>query len=201
MNQKVFILIGRSGCGKGTQAKLISERLKRTAAEAAGGNGDVLYIQCGAEFREFIKGDSVTQQLSAKAYAGGVLQPEFLAVHMWIGALVRGYKGNQHIILDGAPRKFHEAGVLDSIFDFYGLGKPYVINIDVSKEWATARLLGRGRQDDTKGDVESRMAWYEKEVVPTLEFFRTNPKYEFVQVNGERAVAEVFADVAEKAGI
>jgi adenylate kinase family enzyme len=189
--QKAFILIGRSGCGKGTQAKLLMELLGKT--------GKAIYLQNGAEFRNFIKGDSATAKLSADAYAHGVLQPEFLAVHMWSGALVREYHGTEHLVLDGMPRKFHEAGVLDSMFDFYKIEKPIVIHIDVSSEWSTARLLGRGRQDDTRGDVASRMKWYETDVVPAIDFYRKNPKYQFFSVNGERAVEEVFADIVKQA--
>lgn len=205
MKQKTIILIGRSGCGKGAQAKLISERLKKMSLAGAGGDQgaamDVLYIQSGVEFREFIKGDSLTAKLSAKMYAEGTLQPEFLAVNMWVSALVRDYQGNQHVIFDGTPRKVHEAGVLDSVFDFYKMEKPLVINIDVSRKIVTERLLERHRQDDIRGDIESRMNWYETEVVPTIAFYKKNPKYSFIRINGEQTIEQVFTEIIEKAGI
>jgi adenylate kinase family enzyme len=75
MSQKTFILIGRSGCGKGTQGALLSQYLQTLEPKR-----DVLYIQCGGEFRKFIQGDSVTEKLSREVSEKGVLQPEFLAI-------------------------------------------------------------------------------------------------------------------------
>ena len=41
--------------------------------------------------------------------------------------------------------------ILDSALKFYRRGKPVVILIEVSHEWAKARLLARGRGDDDPG--------------------------------------------------
>ena len=196
MKQKAFILIGRSGCGKGTQSELIKKRLAGLDPERP-----MLSVQTGAEFREFIKGDSTTQKLSHAAYTADILQPEFLSVYMWINVLIREYKNGEHLMFDGTPRRRHEAGVLDSIFDFYGIEKPIVINVDVGAEWATTRLSARGRMDDGKDDIAKRLAWYETDVVPTIEFYRNNPRYNFIQVNGERSVDEIHAEIVEKAGL
>ena len=193
MNQKVFIFIGRSGCGKGTQGALLTEYLKKMNPER-----EMLYIQGGGEFREFIKGESATQKISRKLYEEDKLQPEFLSVYMWINVLVKKYLGTQHLIFDGAPRRKHEAGVLDSIFDFYGLTSPYVINIDVSEEWATERLSARHRHDDKSEDIKKRLAWYLTDVVPAIDFYKNNPKYTFIQVNGERSIEDIHKEIIEK---
>lgn len=193
MDQKVFILIGRSGCGKGTQSKLLTEYLKKIDS-----NRDVLYVQTGSEFRDFIKGDSATQKISNKLYEDDKLQPEFLSVYMWINILIRKYKENEHIIFDGAPRRRHEAGVLDSIFDFYNIKNPIVINIDVSEKWATERLTARHRMDDKSEDIVKRLAWYMTDVVPAIEYYKTNPRYKFINVNGERTIEEIHQDIIGK---
>ncbi len=196
MNQKVFIFIGRSGCGKGTQGALLTEYLKKATPDK-----EMLYIQGGGEFREFIKGNSTTQKLSKDLYEADKLQPEFLSVYMWINVLVKNYNGNQHLVFDGAPRRKHEAGVLDSIFDFYSLKDPYVINIDVSEEWATERLSARHRQDDKSEDIKKRLAWYMTDVVPAIEFYQSNPKYKFIKVNGERGIQDIHKELIEKIGL
>lgn len=190
MDQKVFILIGRSGCGKGTQGALISQYLKENDPKK-----DTLYVQSGKEIREFIKGSSVTQKLSNEAYVSDKLQPEFLSVYVWINILINNYTENKHVIFDGSPRRKHEAGVLDSIFDFYNLKNPYVVHIDVSEKWATDKLLERHRMDDNKDDISKRLAWYVTDVVPTIEFFKSNPRYKFISVNGERPVEEIHKDI------
>src|SRR5690348_15164141 len=135
MTPQSFIFIGRSGCGKGTQAKLIQDYLKSIDPKR-----ETLYIQTGAEFREFIKGDSTTQKLSKAMYDKGEFQPEFLAIYMWTNLIVNKYSVDEHLVLDGMPRKYHEAGVLDSIWAFYKLQKPHVIYIEISKEESRKRL-------------------------------------------------------------
>jgi len=195
MNQKTFILIGRSGCGKGTQGKLLTEYLKKNDP-----SHEVLYVQAGGEFRKFIQGNSHTQVLTKKIYDVGGLMPEFLAVYMWVNYIVANYKGNEHIIMDGMPRKHHEAGVLDSVFDFYGLEYPTVIHLNVSKEWSVERLMARGRLDDKKEEIEERLSWYETDVVPTIDYYKKNNKYTFAEVNGERTVDEVQKEIVEKIG-
>jgi adenylate kinase family enzyme len=192
MNQKVFILIGRSGCGKGTQGALIVDYLKKIDPSR-----ETLYIQSGSEFREFIKGDSATQQISNELYKADKLQPEFLSVYMWINVLIKNYKKNEHIIFDGAPRRRHEAGVLDSIFDFYKLEKPTVINIDISEEEATKRLEARHRMDDKSEDIKKRLAWYNTDVVPAIEYYKNNPRYTFLNINGERAIEEIHEEIVK----
>jgi adenylate kinase family enzyme len=189
MNQKVFILIGRSGCGKGTQGALLTEYLKKNS------DRDVLYVQSGNEFREFIKGSSTTQKLSSELYTADKLQPEFLSVYMWINILVKNYKSGEHVIFDGAPRRRHEAGVIDSIFDFYKMNYPIVINIDVSEKWATERLMARHRMDDKSEDIKKRLAWYNVDVVPAIDYFKNSPKYKFLHINGERSIEEIHKDI------
>lgn len=187
-----FIFVGRSGCGKGTQIKLLIEYLEKNDLEHK-----PLYIYTGNLFREFIKGQSITQKISADIYNSGGLQPEFLTVHMWVKPLVENYTGKEHIIFDGTPRKYHEASVLHSMFKFYNLTKPWVINIDISAEEATRRLLARKRFDDIESEVKKRLAWYETDVAPTLEYYRHNPEYNFLTIAGERSVEEVHDDIVK----
>lgn len=190
MDQRTFILIGRSGCGKGTQGDLLSKYLKQIDSSR-----DTLYIQSGSEIREFIKGNSITQKISNEYYTSDKLQPEFISVYMWINILINNYTESKHLIFDGTPRRKHEAGVLDSIFDFYSLKKPTVINIDVSEEWATEKLSARHRMDDKEEDIKKRLAWYMTDVVPTIEFYKNNPRYNFISVNGEQGIEEIHNDI------
>lgn len=193
MIPQTFILIGRSGCGKGTQAKFVQDYLKKTDPSRK-----TLCIQTGAEVREFIKGDLITQRLSRTIYDKGGLQPEFLMIFMWTNVLVEKYTTKEHLIMDGMPRKYHEAGVLNSIFSFYKLGKPHVIYIDISKEEAKKRLLARKRVDDTAEKIEERLGWFEVEVAKTLDFFKNNPDYDYVVVNGEQSPQDVYEEILNK---
>ena len=187
-----FIFIGRSGCGKGTQAKLLGEYLNKIDPQRK-----AFFLETGVEFRKFIQGESYTQRLSKKIYGDGGSQPEFLSVYMWSRVLAESFKENEHLIVDGTPRRFHEAGALDSIFDFYKREKPYLIFLNISKGWATERLKGRGRIDDNHEDIEARLKWYETDVVPAIDFYRNNPKYNFLEINGEQTIEKVHQDILE----
>lgn len=188
-----FIFIGRSGCGKGTQAKLLKEYLNKIDHQR-----NVFYLQTGAEFRKFIQGVNYTQRLSKKIIDEGMLQPEFLSIYMWSRLLAENFKEDEHLIVDGTPRKFHEAGVLDSIFDFYKREKLYLIFLNIGENWAMDRLKGRGRFDDNHEDIEARLKWYETDVVPAIDFYRNNPKYIFLEINGEQTIEKVHQDILEK---
>lgn len=188
-----FIFIGRSGCGKGTQAKLLKEHLNKVDPRK-----NVFYLQTGAEFRKFIQKEGYTQNLSRKIYDEGALQPEFLSIYMWSHLLVENFKEDEHLIVDGTPRKFHEAGALHSIFDFYKREKPYLIFIKTGEQWAIDRLNDRGRFDDNSDDIKSRLGWYETEVLPAIGFYRNNFKYHFIEINGEQTIEKVHQDILSK---
>lgn len=193
MTPQSFIFIGRSGCGKGTQAKLLGEYLNKIDPERK-----VFYLETGAEFRKFIEGGNYTQKLSKKIHDEGGLQPEFLSVYMWSNALAENFKEDGHLIIDGTPRKFHEAGVLHSIFDFYKRGKAYLIFLNIGKKWAMDRMTERGRIDDNHDDIEARLNWYETDVAPTIDFYRNNSRYNFLEINGEQTIEKVHQDILKR---
>jgi adenylate kinase family enzyme len=112
---QTFIFIGRSGSGKGTQVDLLMEYLKKVNPQYS-----VFRAEMGTRFRDFVGRGNYTSKISAALYAKGELQPEFLAVAMWANAFIEELQEGQHIVLDGCPRKVHEAQVLHSAMLFYG---------------------------------------------------------------------------------
>jgi adenylate kinase family enzyme len=101
-----------------------------------------------------------------------------------------------HLVLDGTPRSLPEARVLTSAMDFFEREEPKVIYINVSRPWSEEKLLARGRADDrTLEKINKRLDWFDKDVVPAVEFFRTNPQYKFIEVNGEQTIEKVHSDI------
>ncbi len=191
---QTFIFIGRSGCGKGTQAALLRDVLEKNTP-----NMNVFYLETGARFREFIDTPTHSSTLSKEIMERGALQPEFLAVWNWAHLFIENLKGNEHMILDGTPRKLDEAEVLDSAMCFYGREKPYVIFLDVSREFSLARFKERGRADDKSlHAIDARMQWYDEHVVPAVRFYWQNPKYTLVHINGEQPIDVVHAEIMQK---
>lgn len=63
---KTFILTGRSGCGKGTQAKIIEALLRKMTPDKP-----VFHLETGARFREFIEGQQFSNKLAKEIYEIG----------------------------------------------------------------------------------------------------------------------------------
>lgn len=191
---KAFIFIGRSGCGKGTQVELFKDKLKER------GESKTLHVETGSFFREFIKGNSFTEILSKRIVDSGGLMPEAFAIYLWVNYLNKDFTGKEDLLFDGVARKLHEATILDGALKFYGIKKYKVIYLNVSEEWATDRLLARagGRKDDTEEGIKNRMKFFEKEVVPSIDFFRNNKDCNFVDINGEQSIDEVHEEIVRK---
>lgn len=192
MEKQAYIFIGRSGCGKGTQAELFMEFLKKNSQK------DIFYLQTGDEFRKFIKQEGYSNALANEISPQGKLQPMFLTVMLWAKALVENLKGDEHVVFDGTPRKKDEADVLESVFDFYDYKKPTVFYINVPREWATEKLLARGRGDDELEKINRRQDWFDIEVSLTLDFYKNSDKHNFVEVNGNQSIEEVHKELINK---
>jgi adenylate kinase family enzyme len=88
---------------------------------------------------------------------------------------------------------------MDTAFNFYGRKNIFVVHLNVSRKWSEDRLLGRGRMDDVDlTKVKKRLDWFEEDVVPAIEFFKVNPNYNYIDVNGEQTIEEVYAEMIEK---
>lgn len=193
MNLQTVIFIGRSGAGKGTQSGKLQEFLKKENQETP-----VLYIETGAYFRKYIKGSGDTWERSRKIIEFGTRQPDFLAVWMWTTAFIENFHGNQHVVFDGAPRALAEAKILDTALPFYDRRDPVVVYLNVSQGWAEERLRERGRADDTNSEVVARrLAFFTKDVMPVVEYYRGNSAYRFLEINGEQTPEEVFQDMVQ----
>jgi len=196
MQPQTFIFFGPSGCGKGTQAKLLVEELEKKDSSIK-----TLYVETGSKFREIAASGSFTANKIKEIIGGGGLLPEFLPIWVFSDTLIKDFTGSEHLFFDGSPRRLEEAKVLDSAIQFYGRKNATVVSIEVSDKWATDRLLGRGRADDNEEEIKNRLAWYKENVVPAIEYFKNNSYYQFVPINGEQTIEAVHAEVMQKLGL
>lgn len=196
MKPQTFIFFGPSGSGKGTQARLLQEQLKKKDPERK-----ILYIETGQKFREIANGDSFTAKEIRKIIEEGGLLPEFLPIWVWTGIMVENLTGDEHILTDGLSRQPKEAPVLDSAMKFYKRESPFVVSIEVSDGWATKLLKNRGRSDDTDEEIKKRLSWYHHNVEPAIEYFKSEPYYRFIPINGEQSIEEVHQEILQKVGL
>jgi adenylate kinase family enzyme len=191
--KQFYIIMGRSGCGKGTQADLLKKVLEECGIEK------VMHVTTGGGFREFIEGSSHAAQVSKELTNSGGLNPEFLAIWNWSNIFINSLSGDETIILDGAPRRMVEVGALHSAIHFFGYDHATVIHVDVSETWAMDKLTSRGREDDkNREEQEKKMEWFAHDMLPCIDDYSRNPLYKFIHVNGEQTVEEVHSELMNK---
>jgi len=191
MDLKTAILIGPSGCGKGTQAKMLKEYLEKIDSEHP-----VRYLQTGDKFRTFMEGDSYIQKKVKEDLGNGKLMPGFLPITLWSELFIENVTGDDHILCDGFPRRAEESPILHSAFEFLERKKPVVLSFEIDDEVLIDRLVnGRKRFDDTPEGVASRLRFFRKDVALAIKFFEEHSFYTVVRINGDQTPEEVHADI------
>jgi len=188
-----FMFIGLSGCGKGTQSNLLKNFL-----EKRDGENSVVLAYAGENFRKLLENNTYTAKLSKKRTESGRLSPGFLAVWAWSSVLVNAMEDGKHLIMDGSPRKLIEAKLIDEAMEFYGIEKVYPIFLNIGIESARERLIDRGRSDDNENGIKERFAYYERDVIPVIEYFKEESKNKLIEVNGEQSIEGIHKEVIEK---
>ncbi|MBI4156006.1 MAG: nucleoside monophosphate kinase [Candidatus Zambryskibacteria bacterium] len=193
MKPQTFIFIGRSGCGKGTQAELLKKLILEKDPQSK-----IFYLETGASFRQFVTGEKYSNKLANEIYKKGDRQPDFLAVHMWSHVLIADFKGTEHAFFDGICRSLPEAMVFTTALEFYNR-KATIIYINVSREWSEARLLARGRDDDkSREEIKKRLDWFDRDSYPAVEYFKSNDRYDVLDINGEQTIEKVHREIVTK---
>jgi adenylate kinase len=194
MNKETFIFIGASGCGKGTQVELLKAELQMRDPGTP-----IFHLQTGQHFREFAKEQSYAAHIAKEAQERGELLPGFLSMWLWSDIFIKNLTGSEHLIIDGSPRTVDEAEHLDVALKFFQRGTPTVVFLKVTEEWSKTRMKERAtkehRADDTEASVLRRLSWYEREVLPTIEHYRRDRDYRFLEISGEQSVADVQKEI------
>lgn len=196
MNLQTIVFIGRSGCGKGTQVEQFKTFLQQND------HRNSFHLEAGDRFRAFINEDTYTSHLSQEVSKRGGLQPEFLSIWAWTDKMVYHLNQDEHLLIDGTPRRLSEAKILESVFEFLDRKEVAVVYLNVSREWAIQRMHDRGRTDDKKiEDVIARLDWFETDVVPVLDFYRSHRSHAFHEINGEQEIGKVHQDIVKSLGL
>ncbi len=190
MKPKTFIFVGRSGSGKGTQLELLEKFL-------AGENKDIgaQSFVMGNIFREFMKGEGYAQERAREIINGGNLMPDFITISLFTKALLEKIQSHEHAYIDGFPRSIPQAQAVIDAMSYFKRESPVIIDIDVSEEEVKKRMLKRGRPDDTEEGIASRFAFYNREVVPAVEFLKEKSGFNYIKIDGERSVEAIHEDL------
>lgn len=195
-NLHTYIFIGRSGCGKGSQVERLAEHFTKNGV--INNEHSWLRVETGARFREFALIESHMGTMVKKAIERGERMPDNFAIWNWTGLLFDKFTGAEHLFFDGCPRSLPEVHALESFLIFIGREKPVVVYLDVSRAESKRRLLERGRKDDDPEDIDRRLDWFDRDVLPAVEYYRNNPKYNFVELDGEQTREKIHEDLIAK---
>ncbi|MDD5731047.1 MAG: adenylate kinase [Candidatus Omnitrophica bacterium] len=189
-----IILFGPPGAGKGTQAKVLSERVR------------LPHISTGDLLRENVKGQTPLGRQAKDFMDKGLLVPDELVANMLQERFSRpDLKGG--FILDGYPRNIAQAKTLDDMLAKLKMGIDFVVYLDASDAIIIQRLCGRlvcsscganfhvtnmppkvagicdnckgklyQRADDKEETIKKRLEVYKKEVTPLIKYYETQNK-------------------------
>lgn len=176
------ILFGPPGSGKGTQAKQLKEKF------------NLIHISTGDLLRGEIENESPLG-LEAKNFMDkGLLVPDEVIIGM-ISSQIDAHEDANGIICDGFPRTTAQAEALDNLLEVKDAAIAGLVELSVSEEELTSRLLERGKTSGRTDDqdmetIQKRIRVYKEETAPVAEFYEQQDKY--VEVNGEGKIEDIF---------
>lgn len=208
-----IILFGPPGAGKGTQADIISGEMK------------IPTLSTGAMLREAMKAGTPMGLAAKSAIDQGALVSDEVVIGIVKDRIAQDdCKGG--FILDGFPRTIPQAEALDTM----GVKIDVVLDVEVPDDAIVERMSGRRlcsacgasyhvkynpskdgetcdkcgapltlRADDKPEVVLNRLGVYHAETEPLIGFYKN--KNLLVTVDGQKAPAEVTADIKKALGI
>ena len=172
----MILFFGNVGSGKGTQAKLLAERLNYPT------------ISTGQLLRS-----SSDPKIKAVLDSGKLVNNEILCP-LLEKELKRIRADKNEFILDGFPRRVNQAKWLVDKIRRGELKFSVALCLNLTEETALERLKLRGRHDDTPIGIRQRFAEYETSVVPTIEYLQSQG-FKVIEIDGNRSIEKVSASI------
>lgn len=185
----ILVFLGPPGSGKGTQAKLLGEKL------------GIPQIVAGDMLREEAKKSTEIGRKVKECIDAGRLAPEEATIEL-IRRRIKEPDARSGFILDGFPRSPVQAKALEEMFTEKSVELDKVIYLYVPEEVAVQRLLRRsaleGRVDDNEEVIRTRFEVYEKETKPLIEYYQKLGK--LVKLEAVGSINEVFDSLIKRLG-
>ena len=147
-------IIGLPGSGKGSQARLLSETFS------------IPRICAGEMLRELGKEKSALGRKVKETLKRGELVPDDLVLALLKQRLKKS-DTRRGFVLDGIPRTLNQVRMFRKLFS---LDKVFLLR--VAEKVAVARLLKRGREDDTPEQIKKRLEIFNREIGQIAELCR-----------------------------
>jgi adenylate kinase len=198
-----LVLLGPPGAGKGTQAKLLSEKL------------NIPHISTGDILREEVNDNSALGQKVAGFVKTGELVPDEIVIAVVVNRLKRK-DAEGGFILDGFPRTLNQADKLNAALEELNIEIDLAIYFATSEEVCIKRLSGRRvcracganfhltnmppkkqgtcdycagalilREDDKEETVRKRLRIYQTQTTSLISYYKNSNKLREVSGNLE----------------
>ena len=184
-----LIFLGAPGSGKGTQGKVM------------GSIPRFFHCACGDVFRSLDTRTALGKQFVHYS-SRGELVPDELTIQLWKAQIdnladTHLYKPDIDIlILDGIPRNVEQARILDKYLEVLQVFHLSCPNRDELARRMRKRALKDNRIDDASDRViDQRIATYEAETKPILEFY---PEDRVTTIDATQAPIQVLSEIISK---
>lgn len=210
---RVILFMGAPGCGKGTQSSLL-------ASETG-----ISSISTGEILRTAARESNPQGLRLRQIMASGGLVDDATVCDAVISRIRTMERGSGSLILDGFPRTVAQAKRLGRVLEALGIDPPLVLHLDVSNDILVQRLSRRRqcalcgatyslasgslmrceadggalieRTDDNEEVVRKRLAAYEAETLPVLDYYRRRRNANYRRIDGCLTAAEIASGVRE----
>lgn len=181
--KKVYVLLGPPGAGKGTQAKILAQKL------------DLVHISTGDLLREEIKKESQLGKEAQKYVEKGLLVPDSLLNEI-VKQKIQNSKKN--VLLDGYPRNIPQAQALENYIPVSHL---ITIWLEIDKDTILERIKKRAKEENRLDDlnldvIEKRLTEFNEKTLPLKEFYRK--KGVLIIINGKAKIEEIHQEILKE---
>lgn len=186
---KYVVIFGPPGSGKGTQSDKIIEKY------------GFAHISTGDVLRKEIKEESTLGRQANEFISKGQLVPDDLIIDI-LAITLDGISSSTGVIFDGFPRTTPQAVALQVMLKKRGGDVTSMLSLEVPKDELVQRLLERGkisgRSDDNLEVIEARIAVYNEQTAPVIDFYKTEGTYNGIV--GVGSIDDIFSRIAKVLG-
>ena len=178
---KNFVLFGKPGSGKGTQAEHLSEKYK------------LYHISTGDLFRKNISQNSNLGLLAQSYMDKGELVPDEVTIKM-LENEIKENPQSKGFLFDGFPRTIAQAESLDKFLKSIDMQINATIALDVDEEELISRIIDRGKTSNRSDDqdiekIQNRFNEYNMKTSTLSKYYKDQKK--FFEVDGSGSVDEI----------
>jgi len=177
-----IILIGPPGAGKGTQCQRLVEHL------------EVPHLSTGEMLRTEVRSGSPEGLRAAAHMDQGQLVPDSMILGM-VTKRLESADCRGGFLLDGFPRTLPQASTLDDLLERRAMNVDGVLELAVPRDELVRRMLARKRADDNPEIFSKRIASFEVQTAPLLEYYARQGK--LATIDGLGDADEIFGRVKQ----